>query len=319
MAKDAPEKLQALVRSLNLVPYFRSHPNKTVFEAAADLGMTAQEVKDGMEALFCTGVGQHTEEMLDGRVSNWRDVVITEDQGLNRPLRLTPTEAGALLLMLESLEATPGLIDDSAVVSAAAKIRSIMDEKTAAIYDTLAQPDPSESEAGSLVTEALDRGLKLEFDYWSSHSNSTKHRTASPARVFIGDSEVYFIGWDDESSAHRTFRLDRMSNVELSAEKSTPNLSSLSFTETDPFGFSAADTARVSVHKEFTWLQEEFHMDLDSEPKNGWFAGTMPYTSMDWLVRFALTYSDALRVLSPETATTAISQRRQSAIDRYTQ
>ena len=41
---DASQKLQALVRSLNLIPYFKNHPDKTPMEAATDLGMEPGEL-----------------------------------------------------------------------------------------------------------------------------------------------------------------------------------------------------------------------------------------------------------------------------------
>ncbi|QNE89555.1 WYL domain-containing protein [Corynebacterium incognita] len=322
---DAPEKLQALVRSLNLVPYFRAHPDKTTMEAAADLGMTPAEVREGLESLFCTGVGQHTEEMLDGDASDWRRVIITEDQGLNKPLKLTPTEAGSLLLMLESLEAMPGLTDASAVTSAASKIRAIMDKKTAAIYDTLAVPDPEESSAGAVMREALTGKHKLRFDYWSQTSNTTSTRVVSPARIFIRDSEVYLVAWDDsagQNGGHRTFRQDRMSRAEVLRDvehQATPHEELLNFSPDDPFGLMGATRAQLAVHKEFTWLAEEYQMELGEELDNVHLAASMPFGSVEWLARLALAYGDVMTVLGPPEAVAAIAEKRVDAQRRYTE
>ena len=56
---DGSLKLQALVRSLNLIPYFKNHPDKTPMEAAKDLSMDLGELKEALDRLFCSGTGRN--------------------------------------------------------------------------------------------------------------------------------------------------------------------------------------------------------------------------------------------------------------------
>ena len=124
---DSPEKLAALVQSLNLVPYFKAHPDRSIFEAAKDLGLTPDELVRALGRLHCSGISSQTQDLIDLSYELTTGVVIHDDQGMDSSLRLTPTEAGALLLTVEVLETMPGLVDRTAVVSAAEKLRSIME------------------------------------------------------------------------------------------------------------------------------------------------------------------------------------------------
>ena len=54
---DGSLKLQALVRSLNLIPYFKNHPDKTPLEAAKDLGMDPGELKKPSIGSFVPALG----------------------------------------------------------------------------------------------------------------------------------------------------------------------------------------------------------------------------------------------------------------------
>ena len=319
MAADGSQKLQALVRSLNLIPYFRTHPNQTPLEAATDLGMRPEELKDAVERLFCSGVGKHTEELIDLSFNYREGVTIHNDQGLDKPLRLTPTEAGALLLTLESLEAMPGLVDPAAVLSAAAKLREIMDEKTSAIYDSLAAADPQQSRAQTLVAQALNEHKKLAFSYWSASSDEERHRVVDPARIFIVDSQTYVAAWDDSVSAHRRFRLDRMREIKVLDERANPHLRLLDFDPEEPFGLEHLQHAQLEIHQEFTWLADYHEIKLGEPVGNGYLSATMPVGSVEWFLRFALGESDRLRVTGPQYLVEALEQRRKRALAGYTQ
>ena len=118
-------RLEDLVRMLNLLPYFEAHPGRTIMEAAADLGRKPAEIKDDLDRLWCCGLpGMFPDDLVDLDHS-YLGVNVTNNQGMDQPLRLTQTEAGALLLALDSLENVPGLMDRSAVLSAAEKLRGI--------------------------------------------------------------------------------------------------------------------------------------------------------------------------------------------------
>ena len=140
MARPKNQSTTDIVRMLNLLPYFQQHPGRSTMEAAVDLGLDPATIMDDLNRLFCCGIGDMPDELVD--LDPQRQAVqIYDAQGMDKPLRLTRTEAGALLLALESLESIPGLVEKHAVRSAATKLRTIMHNETRGVFDSEAITD----------------------------------------------------------------------------------------------------------------------------------------------------------------------------------
>lgn len=319
MASDASGKLADLVLSINLIPYFKAHPDYTIMEAAQDLGKQPREIKDALERLLYTGVGKYGGESIELEADYSRPINIINDQGLNKALRLTPIEASALLITLESLESMSGLVDTEAVRSAAAKLRAIMDKKTEAMYDSLAQVDPDESQAQSLLSEAIRDSRVVQFDYWNASQDSTSRRTVVPALIFLHDTETYVHAWDEDKNDFRQFRFDRIDNVDVLDRVGDAHTKVLKFNPDDPFDYRKAERATILIHEHATWLTYYHDIELGQSRQDGWIESTMSYLNSDWLVRFALAQAGRVRVIGPESIVSAIADRTDQALARYTQ
>lgn len=316
---DSPAKLDTLVRALNLIPYFQAYPERTVLEAARDLGREPDRLIDELTRLACCGVGTWPEELVD-LTATYKQVQITNSQGMDRPLRLTPTEAGVLLLTLESLEAMSGLTDREAVISAAAKLRGILGEETVAIYDSFAADDPAEHTSQEILREAMEAGRKLRFTYRSRSSDRTSTRVVDPARIFVTGGETYLTAWEETSGRHKNFRADRMSQVHILDEDSSPHLAALPFDVEDPFGYRRiTEQAELLIHPEHTWLADYFPVTLGEVAEDGWVQARMPVGSKEWLIRFALGQSDRLKVTGPPELVAEVRGHAVAALTAYDQ
>ena len=97
-----------LGRLLNLVPYLLARPGIAVADAAAGLGITERQLREDLELLWVCGLpGYGPGDLIDMALDGDR-VTITYDAGIDRPLRLTPDEALALVVALRMLAETPG-------------------------------------------------------------------------------------------------------------------------------------------------------------------------------------------------------------------
>ncbi|MDO5511149.1 YafY family protein [Corynebacterium sp.] len=314
---DSADKLESIVRALNLIPYFRAHPERSLMEAATDLGRDPSELQREMHRLACCGVGSYPEELVDLQ-ADWTRVSITESQGMDRPLRLTPTEAGALLLTLESLETMSGLTDRDAVVSAAGKLRGIMGDKAVAIFDSLAVDDPAESTPQEILRQAITEGRRVAFTYWSQSSDTSTRREVDPAKIFVTEGETYLTAWDEEAGRHKNFRADRMKDVAILAQKATPNLDTLPFDPADPFGYRLiADQADLLIHPQHTWLADYYPITLGEAAADGRVHARMPVGSQNWFIRFALGQSDRLTVTGPPELVDEVSRSATGALTAY--
>ena len=91
------------------MPYLLARPGIAVAEAAADLGVTERQLREDLELLWVCGLpGYGPGDLIDMAFDGDR-VTITYDAGIDRPLRLTPDEALALVVALRMLAETPGV------------------------------------------------------------------------------------------------------------------------------------------------------------------------------------------------------------------
>ena len=305
--KDSPAKLEGLVRSLNLIPYLRKHPGATPMEIARDLGYSHEDIMADLTRLSLSGVGNGPGELID-LVASWTGITLIDDQGLNKPLRLTPTEANALLLTLESLETMPGLVDHAAVTSAAAKLRAVTRGKG---VDDAAHPAGEREAVAATVSAALANRVHLRLRYYSASSDTTTTRTVAPVELFHRDGQTYLRGVED--GRDKTYRLDRILLAEATEQpvEDTPAPAA----DGDPFGFATATKAVLAIRSDATWLADYWEIELDPDTFNDdWVRGFMPYGNPEWLIRFCLSQADRVRLTEPAELAEETARRAKAGI-----
>lgn len=315
MSSQRQQRSERVVRVLNLLAYVDKHPASTVMEIARDLGLDPIQVRDDLDMLHLSGVGKGPAEMIDLE-HDWMGVRIIDAQGLDKPLRLTPTEANALLLLLESLETMPGLIDQSAVASAAAKIRAVTLGGSVADATPDAAAGPAE-----VVAQALAQHRQLEITYYSAGSDSTTTRAVEPIDVIHADGQTYLRALDGGEAKH--FRFDRIRAASLlDAYFTPPSSKTHPVNPRDPFGLGKASVARLRVHRDATWMADYWAIELDpadlaslEDPEVEWVAATLPYGGSDWLVRFCLANADRVRLTHPPELAAEVRGRASRALE----
>ena len=290
------KRQERVVRLLNLLAYSSNHPGLTPMEIARDLGADPMQVRDDFELLFLSGVGTGPGEMIDLEYS-WKGVNIKDDQGMTTPLRLSPAEASALLILLDSLETMPGLVDGRAVRTAAEKIRAVT--KSQAVGDA---EHTGEAGVAGTVAEALSAKRKLRITYFSASSDTVTEREIDPASLFHQSGATYLHA--AQHGEMRTFRLDRIQSAELLDAPSAATDFDTDFDPADPFGMADRAQAKLLIHPDATWLADYWEIELDNAPEHAgapgeWIPATMRYGSDDWLVRFCLSQSDRVRIVEP--------------------
>lgn len=311
MSSPQQQRRERVVRLLNLLAYIESHSGSTIMEIARDLHSDPTEVRDDLDLLHLSGVGKSPGEMIDLE-HDWTGVTIIDSQGLDKPLRLTPTEANALLLLLDSLETMPGLVDRAAVQSAAAKIRNV---SLGGSVDA-ARQDVSGG-ASAVLADALAAGAQVRLTYYSATSDSTSQRTVSPINLFHHNGQIYLRAWDGQAA--KSFRLDRVADAEiLDASAELPRgFTGAGFDVGDPFGLSTGNTAKLKLRRDATWLVEYYDLELDPDvidaPGETWVPAQMRYGSRDWLVRFGLSQADRARIVAPKDVADEVRRRAGAA------
>ena len=289
MARPKNQSTTDIVRMLNLLPYFQQHPGRSTMEAAVDLGLDPATIMDDLNRLFCCGIGDMPDELVD--LDPQRQAVqIYDAQGMDKPLRLTRTEAGALLLALESLESIPGLVEKHAVRSAATKLRTIMHNETRGVFDSEAITDtPDEPHTITTLRTALEQGHQITLDYYHRNRDDTTHRTLSPTRIFSTDGQTYLHAYDHHINDHRIFRTDMIHNI------------------------------TITINPNANWLVDTIPCDIETINPDGTITATLPLVSQEWLTQFALSHTDHITVTEPATIAHTIRQRAKVGLAAYHQ
>lgn len=316
---DDIARLGELASILNLLPYFQAHPGRTIFEAAADLGLSPRKLKEYLGKLHCCGPGTMPDELVDLHSDN-KQVEIIDDQGLGRALQLTPAEAGALLLALDYLESVPGLVDDNAVRSAAAKLRDSLGSTGQAIVDSHAQelfPDGYTE----ILREAMVKALAVQFQYHSAEGK-TSQREVSVLGMFSNDDHGYIRAWDHQAQEQRTFRADRIHHLELTQQAAQIPQLLPDFDPDDPFGLNqATQNAKLAFKESAIWLAENLphnnHEWYHYDDGTWEYILDIPLANTAWLLNFVRSNADRVRILEPVELAHEVRSQAKQALTAY--
>jgi proteasome accessory factor C len=211
---------ERLPRLLALVPYLQAHQGIAAAEAAADFGISEDQLRRDLRLLWMCGLPGHGPGDLIDLSFEGDTVSVIFDAGMSRPLRLTAEEALALVVALRTLAETPGMADHDAVQRALAKVEAAaggaVDDTTVAV-----ELDRAERLLPGL-RRALDEGRALKLRYYTATRDETTERIVDPLRVFEMDGHSYLEAWCRSAEGVRVFRVDRIEHLEQLDEPSRP-------------------------------------------------------------------------------------------------
>jgi Predicted transcriptional regulator len=218
------------------------------------------------------------------------------------------------------------MTDRDAVTSAAAKLRAIMGESTAAVFDARIDPaDVSGEDKLAIIHEGMQSSLVISFRYASARSDTTTLRAVVPARIFINEGETYLTGWEEAAGGHRTYRLDRIQDVHLEGRAGDAHLDQLEFDANDPFNVAKqSEAAECLLRDDATWLADYVTMGIDGDSGadihgdgRTWFRAVVPLLSKDWFLRFAVSHIDVLTVTGPDDLVTMLRGKARRGVEAY--
>ncbi|MGI5130459.1 helix-turn-helix transcriptional regulator [Pseudonocardia sp. CA-107938] len=309
-----------LPRLLTLVPYLLARPGIPIAEAAADFDITPRQLRRDLELLWMCGLpGYGPGDLVDLSFAG-DTVTVIEDAGMRRPLRLTTAEAAALLVALRTLADAPGVVDTGAVRRATAKIeRAVGDAGVAVDFDGPGRGE-EEERATATVREALASGRALRILYYTAGRDAVSRRTIDPMRLLLAEGRGYLEAWCRRAEGVRLFRLDRVEEVEVLDEPSSPPSSA---EPTDIAGgvFTARDDHRSAVLElgpDALWVAEYYPVEevvAQQGPDGARARVVLRYADPAWLVRLVLGLGGSAHVVEPPELAAAVAERAAAALE----
>jgi proteasome accessory factor C len=315
-----------LARLLALLPWLRAHPGVTKAAAAQAFGISVDQLEKDLRLAFTCELPDRPEVFIDIDYLDSDRISVIDAASIDRPLRLRPDEAVALLVGLRALAAVPGLRDRASLDSALAKLED------AAGQAGLAAPPGEDTRAGvaartdaaETVREGLDSGRRLHLRYWVPTRDEVTERDVDPLRIVVVDDVAYLEGWCHSSEAVRTFRFDRMAEVRVLDVPATPPPEADERSATEALGPggvfrpSDADTVvTLGLSAEARWVPEYYACETVEEQANGGVVVTLRSTDSHLVERLVLRLGGEAEVLAPPEVKANVLRRAGNALANY--
>jgi len=309
------QSVDRLGRLLNLVPYLLARPGILVAEAAADLGVGEKQLREDLELLWVCGLpGYGPGDLIDMALDGDR-VTISHDAGINRPLRLTPDEALALLVALRMLAETAGAGTRDAIERALAKIENAAGDLADA---PIAVRMPANAERLDRVRRAVEGGHALKMTYYTAARDETTERVVDPMRVLMVGDRAYLEAWCRRAEATRLFRVDRIDAFTELDEPSQPPVEAVPHDVSAGVFQPTPDLPLVTlrVGRGQRWITEYYPVEEVRRAGDEWVV-TMRVTDLGWAQRLLLGLGPDVTVLGPPELLERIRAQATAALDQY--
>ena len=306
-----------LGRLLNLVPYLQSHPGVPLAVAAGDLGVTERQIREDLDLLWLCGLpGYGPNDLIDMAFDGDR-VTLTYSAGIDRPLRLRPDEALALIVALRLLAETPGMARKDAIARALAKIEHAAGDFAGA---PVAVSLPGNDDRLETFRGAVERRRALRITYYTAARDESTERVVDPMRVVVVGGRAYLEAWCRRANAVRLFRVDRIdASTELDEEARVPAQArpvdlraGMPFTPTPDLPL-----VTLRVGRGARWITEHYPCEeVVKGPGEHWTV-SLRATDLEWARRLALGLGPEVTVLGPAELAEAVGAQARAALAAY--
>lgn len=309
---------ERMSRLLALVPYLLARPGISMSDAAADFQISTKQLRKDLELLWMCGLPGYGPGDLIDLSFDGDSVSVTYDAGMRRPLRLTGSEATALLVGLRALAETPGVTDVQAVHRVIAKIEQASGgaQPSGVVVDNTVREGARTARTRTIVSQALDDGHALRMRYYSASRDALGERTVDPMRLLIVHAVGYLEAWCRSAEAVRLFRLDRIDALDVLDEPAAPPQGATPSDVSD--GVFAArqgqGQAQLVLAAEARWAAEYYPCEELAELDGGRLRIRMRYGDESWMVRLVLGLGGGAEVESPAALAEAVRKRAFDAL-----
>jgi proteasome accessory factor C len=309
---------ERLRRLLALVPYVVARRSVSLAETAATFGMTERELIDDLNLAWC--VELKSPEPFCPIDLSYEDgeITISQAESIARPLRLAADEASALLIALRTLAEAGG--DSDGVASLIAKIEDAAGASAAASSQVTIQIDrPNGPGVLADLNAALSAGKRVHLRYYVPSRDEATERDVDPIGIRVTEGRTYLKGWCRRAEEARTFRLDRILDVEVL------DVPAEAHEEVEPVDVDAVlfRPSKADVRVEFElaasarWVAEYYLCESVTELGEGRLQVVLRTPDTSLFRRLALRLGEEARVVAPAELAEEVRSAAEAALALY--
>ena len=322
---------EQVARLLQLVPYLPGRDGIHLDDAARALGVSSAQVLADLKVLLMCGLpGGYPDDLIDVDLDALEDaegdgvIRVSNADYLSRPLRLTPTEASALIVALRALRATADDTTRDVVDRTIGKLEAAADQGTdhapalPPVEVAGAEPAKPPAAVRAAVEDATARGRQLRITYYVPARDEESDRVVDPRGLVTSGGLTYLDAWCHTASAPRLFRLDRVHAAEVLP---TPVQTVLEEPRDLSDGlFRAADdatTVTLRLAPPARWVPEYYPVEAIRELDGGELQVDLLVADPRWLMRLLLRLAPHATVVSPAEVGEEFTKVTQHALSLY--
>ena len=205
-----------LQRLLALVPYVVSRKAVGLAETAAAFGVSERELVDDLNLLWCVELRSPDPYCPIDLSYEGGEIVVSQAEQMDRPLRLAVDEASALLVALRMLAEIGAGGERSALSRTIAKLETAAGEAGVPSAQVAVQVDKIAQQAQlTQLQDALARRRRVHLSYYVPGRDETTERDVDPMRLLVVEGRTYLEGWCRLAEGVRLFRLDRVLGLQV--------------------------------------------------------------------------------------------------------
>lgn len=297
---------------LAFVPWALAHPGATVTEAAATFGVSEATIHRWVGTLnFCGLPGLGGGDLIEADIFGDEISVHMADE-LKAPMRLTDAEALLLILAGEAALAALG--------SGADDLRSALD-KVRDAAGISATTTVQFADEGAIWRDALRSAIThnrvVRFRYHRRGDDEVTDRQVDPWQILVRDGQWYLQAYDHDRDDARTFRLDRITDLEVTETDRTHPAPQKGMP--DPIYQPGEDDLKVELHlaPHARWIAEAVEPTEVEEVGDGALRVVLHTSATAWLRRLLLSAGAGARVVAPRELADEVRSIARRAADRY--
>lgn len=317
MAEPTAERL---TRLLSLMTYLRDNPGAPVPSVAAHFGTTEAQVLADVNLLWVTGTpGYLPDDLIDFSADalDHGEIVLTQARGMDRPLRLSTSEAMSLLVGLRALaELVPDGLGaaQTALASATEKLLAAAGraaDEAAPVEVTGGAPAP----AGTAETlrDALARGRRVRLRYVSAADVVTE-RDVDPVELRTDGASWSLRAWCHRAGASRTFRLDRILDARILDDAAAPHPE---MTAEIPAWDVGGREVVLHLPSQARWVAEHTPVEEVTDLDDGTLRVRLRAVDPAWTANLLLSLGESVLAVEPADVAGEVAGRARAALDAY--
>jgi proteasome accessory factor C len=303
------------------VPYVVSRKVVGLAETAAAFGVSERELVDDLNMLWCVEIRSPDPYCPIDLSYEGGEIVVSEAESIDRPLRLGVDEASALLVALRMLAEISSRQDRSALSRTIAKLEAAAGEAGAVSAQVAVQVDDRGiGSAAARIRDALDRGRRLHLSYYVPGRDEATERDVDPMRLLVVEGRTYLEGWCLRAEAVRLFRLDRVLDLAVLDEAaSVPARARPRDVDQGLFRPSPGDAeVELELSAAGRWVAEYYPCERVEELGDGRLRVGLRTPDTRWVRRLALRLGEDGRVTSPTELAAQVREDAAAALAQYT-